>query len=44
MDWHTPWSQGQPVQRWAPVSCAIKAWRIEILSGPVYDSVTVPEP
>ena len=26
----------------APVSCAIKAWRIEILSGPDYDSVTVP--
>jgi hypothetical protein len=41
MDWHTPWSPGQPVRRGAPVSCAIKAWRTVILSSPVYDPVIV---
>ena len=41
MDWHTLWSKEQPVQRGAPVWCAIKAWRIVIASGPGYDSVTV---
>ena len=44
MDWHMLWSQEQPVRRLDPVWCAIKAWRIETRTGPVYDSVAVAEP